>query len=79
VGREQLAPAPVPDLYGPLGRARDIGKQHSLQHAIDLVLGSRARQELFDLVERVLVIADPAEVKGTGTSARRAPRICSAR
>ena len=64
MGREQLVPAPVPHLHGPLGRARDIGEQHGLQHAIDLMLRSRACQELFDLVERVLVVADPAEVKG---------------
>jgi hypothetical protein len=29
---EQLTPAPVAQLFGPLGRAHDVGEQHRSQH-----------------------------------------------
>ena len=62
---KQLVPATVPNLRGARSRPSDVGEQHGLEHAIDLVLLPRSGEKLLDLVERVVVVADPAEVKGT--------------
>jgi hypothetical protein len=62
---QELAPPPVSDARGELGRADDVGEQHGREHAVGLRRRSQARDELLDLLEHPVLIASPKEVVGS--------------
>ena len=59
---KQRAPTLVAELRGALGRAGDVGEQHSRQHAVGLRSTSGAGQELLDLVKHGIAVAEPGHV-----------------
>jgi hypothetical protein len=63
---QELAPALVPQLHGPLGRPDDVGEKDCLEDTIDISLLARSGDELFNLVERLHVRSGCAEVKRAG-------------
>ena len=73
VSREQLLPARVAELGGPLGRADDVREQHGREHAVRLARAPRPRDELLDLVDE-LVLCCPRTGSGRSLEARRASR-----
>ena len=70
---EQLAPAAVAELDGPLGRADDVGEEDGGQHAVGLRHRPRAGQELLDLVGE-LVDVRRRRSSGRRREARRTSR-----
>jgi hypothetical protein len=49
---QELSPAAITDRGRPLGRAHDVGEHHGDEYAVRLSGGSRARDELLDLVDQ---------------------------
>jgi hypothetical protein len=63
---EDLTPATIADCCGLLGRADDVGEQNRRKHAIGLGAPSHARQELLDLVEDLVLVAEKRQMVFTG-------------
>src|SRR5262249_30431883 len=59
---EQLPPAPVAQLGGPLGGAYDIGEENGGEDTVRFGSGPGAGQELLDLVETPVDVAGVEEV-----------------
>ena len=75
---EQLAPAPVAQLGGPLGRADDVGEQHRRQHPVGLGRGGRRSGTPRPPQTTSCVV--PAQRQVTRRSSTSlAPGMCSAR
>ena len=71
---EQLAPAAVADLRGPLGRADDVREQDGGEHALGRPRGARAGHELLHLVDdRLDLVEEAAPSRVPGSSTKRAP------
>src|SRR5215218_4140301 len=62
VALQQETPAPVAHLRRPPGGLHDVGEHHRRQHAVRLALVARAREELLDLSEEAVGVADREHV-----------------
>jgi hypothetical protein len=58
VAREQVAPAPVAERRRVRRRVDDVGEHHRQQRARELAAGAPAREELLDLFEDRVAVAD---------------------
>ena len=61
---EQLAPAAVTEARGHLGRADDVGEEDRRQRPFGFMALTAADEELFDLVEEGVLVADRGQVIG---------------
>src|SRR5439155_22834742 len=66
VAGEPYAPGAVAEPRRGLGRTDDVGEQHGSEHAIDVGNGPHAGQELLDLIENGILVADPGQMIGAG-------------
>ena len=76
---EQVAPAPVAELGGLLGRADEIGEQHRRQHAIGRPPPRVARSGTRGSPRRVVIGIEPGTWSSPGSSTYFAPGIRRAR
>ena len=60
---EQLAPPLVAEPHRGLGRADEVGEDDRCEHAVGHVRRPDARQELFDLAEKLLGLPEPRDVR----------------
>ena len=68
---EHIRPRRVPELPRPLGGPHDVGEQHRRQHSVGLGPGSDPGQELLDLAQDRVRVADPGEVVIAGQLHKR--------
>ena len=59
VGLEQVRPGLVAQARSALGRSDDVGEKDGRQHPIVLWMAPSAGQELLDLLDHAVGIADP--------------------
>src|SRR5262249_43982075 len=62
MGVEPFSPAAVAQLGGAVGGIDDVGKQHGREDAIVLGIATRPGDELLDLVDDGVGVADPGRV-----------------
>ncbi len=59
---DQFLPSPVSEFGGPLGGTHDVDEEHGCQYTVGLQIRARAGEELLDLLDDRVLIADPGEV-----------------
>jgi hypothetical protein len=63
---EEVTPTTVAEIHGQLCRPDDVGEEDGREHPVERRMRSHAGQELLDLVEDGVLVAEPGQVVGTG-------------